>query len=112
MRPAAAVPADHLARRTRFRRGPHTEWVKSGLAAGGCEHGPAGAGVSSSNSGRCLDCPGVRPLMLLTRSRTPRLSRSLVLARRPAVCALAAGPRGTFDMITRAQSVPTQAGEG
>ncbi|HLQ57462.1 MAG TPA: hypothetical protein VK162_24730 [Streptosporangiaceae bacterium] len=36
----------------------------------------------------------------------------LVLARRPAVCALAAGPRGTFDMITRAQSVLTQAGGG
>jgi hypothetical protein len=35
----------------------------------------------------------------------------IVRARRPAVCALAAG-RGTFDMITGARSVLTQAGGG
>jgi hypothetical protein len=38
---------------------------------------PGVQGVSSSNSGRCLDRPGVRPLVLSTRSRTPRASRSL-----------------------------------
>jgi hypothetical protein len=38
---------------------------------------PRVQGVSSSSSGRCLDCLGAGPLMLATRSRTPRPSRSL-----------------------------------
>ena len=90
-------------------RSRHRGWC---VAAQGSGSLPAGAGGEPGELGALPGLSGRWAVGAGDAVQDTWPVSLLVLARWPAVCALAAGPRGTFDMITRAQSALTQAGGG